>query len=128
MRKSELETAIQITARLIVEGRDRAEMFATRYRTDAKRRGIGIDTRIQYAEGSAAAYAMAGSILAGAMRAPNVEYLAGEGWRDPGPLPPMLAHDDDGFPGTQFAPGDDIAAAIVVRERMAAHETGSDDD
>lgn len=113
MRKSQLETAIQVTARLLIEGQERAEREATRLRIAAKQQGHTIDTRVQYAEGSAAAYAMASAILTGACMAPNIDYLAGSDWKTLDVLPPILAHDDDGFPGTTVSPDDRIAAATV---------------
>lgn len=102
--------AIRITARMLMENRDRMTRQASDLTAAAKAAGHDIDTRIQYAEGSAQAYSVALSILAGAAGFSRVADLVGD-WTPPrDPLPPMLPDDGD---GTQTPPDDIIARASV---------------
>lgn len=114
-----LLAGIRTAARMILERQDAATQQAATIRAAAKDAGYSIDTRIDYAEGSAAAYAVAGAILSGALGYPNIREMAGDITHNE-PLPPMLPDID----AVQFAPGDRIASAVVIRERMASHETG----
>lgn len=115
-----IESHLRTMARMLIDNRDRAQVAADRTRAAAKRQGYDYDKRADYADGSAAAYSIAGSILCALFGFPNVEEMAGGVRFDPEPLPPMLPDPD----ATTFAPGDDIAAAAVVRERIARSETG----
>lgn len=102
--------AIRVTARMLMENRDRMDRLAADTRAAAKRAGHDIDTRIQYAEGSAAAYSVALSILAGASGMTRVADLVGD-WTPPRDVaPPILPDDGD---GTQAPPDDMIARASV---------------
>jgi hypothetical protein len=107
----------QVVARILIEARDRMERHASEIRTVQRQRGVSIDTRADYAEGSAAAYAYAGSALAGAFGFGSIEQLAGE-WQRPAEAAPPILPDPD---ATIFRPGDDIAAATVIANRQGDH-------
>lgn len=110
--------ALRTTARMLIENRDRMLRAERDHRAAARAAGHDIDTRIQYAEGSAAAYSVACAILAGAAGVASVQDLAGAGWTPPkDPLPPMLPVDDAGEPPTQITPGDSIGLATVIHNR-----------
>lgn len=99
-----MATAIQTTARMLLDHRERATETESRIRHAARVRGHDIDTRADYASGSAAAYSIACSILAGAMRTANVEELTGEWQRDRGMQRPELPGellDGDHFAGRE---------------------------
>lgn len=114
--------AAEIVARMLIEHRERAVRQAATLTANAKRRGHDIDTRIQYAEGAAAAYAVACSIVAGAAGVPSIDVLAGSDWSPPSdPLPPMLPDPD----ATAFAPGDPVAAATVMHNRAEITSRGA---
>jgi len=106
---TEWEIGARITARMLVEARDRMYRQERDLRAAARAAGHDIDTRIQYAEGSAAAYTIACSILSGALGFPTIEELAGEWERPRDVLRPILPDAD----AVAFVPGDVIAAASV---------------
>lgn len=114
--------AAQTAARMLIEYRVGAERLAARLTAGARAQGHDIDTRIQYAEGSAAAYAIACSVLAG-VAGVSIDVLAGEYWTvTPDAMPPMLPDRD----AAAFAPGDEIAAATVTVDRWRERD-GVDD-
>lgn len=116
--------AAQVAARMLIEHRERATRQAIILTQNAKRRGHDIDTRIQYAEGAAAAYAIACSVLAGVAGVPSIDVLAGDDWTPPrDPLPPMLPDPD----AVTFAPGDPVAAATITHNRAEITSRGAVD-
>lgn len=119
MTADALYAALRTSGRMIEERKLAMDRHANQIRAAAKAAGKDIDTRADYARGSSDAYAIAGSILAGAFGFASIREIAGD-VRENIALPPMLPDTD----ATQFAPGDTIAAASVVRERMASSDTG----
>lgn len=114
---------VRTTARMLIDNRDRMTRHERELRAAARAAGHDIDTRIQYAEGSAAAYSVAGAILAGAIGAASIEELAGTDWTPARePLPPMLPDD-----ASQVAPDDTIAQATIrayIDTTVACSECG----
>ncbi len=69
------EVAISTVVELIAKAKGDAEALALTIRTAQKAAGHALDTRADYAEGSAAAYSYALSIIAGAYGVANVDEL-----------------------------------------------------
>lgn len=120
-----MHAAIVTTARMIMDYRERAIEHEERVRTYARAHGFTIDTRADRAQGSAEAYAMAGYVLAGALRVANIEEIAhADGWtRELGPAAPVV-------PDGVLDPGSEIDirdhAAIDV-DTIDARDGGRND-
>lgn len=67
--------AIATVVDLVAKAKGDAESLALRIRTEQKAKGYALDVRADYAEGSAAAYAYALSIIAGAYGVATVDEL-----------------------------------------------------
>lgn len=117
--------AVTIIARMLIENRDRADRLVRDRTAAARARGATHDAGITYAEGTAHAFALACSIVAGAFGVPDIDLLAGE-WTPPrDALPPMLPDADPASISpdvTNTAPGDRIAIATVIHDRSASDE------
>jgi hypothetical protein len=86
-----MAAALQTAARFLIDARERAEASEARIRRAALQQGFTIDTRADYAAGSAAAYAIACSVVAGALQGGvSIDDVAGEWERERGIARPVL--------------------------------------
>lgn len=114
MTDDHLIASARTAVRLLEENRIRLTRHERETRLAAISAGRDIDTRVDYAKGSADAYAISVSTILGAFGYATVADMLGAPVTERVPLPPMLPDQD----AVTFAPGDTIAAATVVHDRQ----------
>lgn len=113
-----LGTAIRTIATMLLDHRERSAREERERRAAAIRQGYSIDTRADYLSGSNAAYAIACSIVAGAIGVARVEEIIGR-WVPNEPERPIL-------PSEITADPDEIAVTVAGGIATMQHRDETD--